>query len=79
MAEAVGVTAAAAQFSELSIKIIKAVKAIHDKLTDAPSEIQDRLHEIEDLQKLVAEVKRYPELQNPDTTSIVKSCVKIGR
>lgn len=61
MAEAVGVAAAAAQFAELSIKIIKAVKTIHDKLTDAPSEIQDRLHEIEDLQKLVAEVKRYPE------------------
>ncbi|KAH7129926.1 hypothetical protein B0J13DRAFT_509293 [Dactylonectria estremocensis] len=77
MAEAVGVAAAAAQFAGLSIKIIKTTKAIHDKLKDAPY-IQERLHEIEDLQKLVAEVNRYPELQNPHTTSILESCVKIS-
>ncbi|KAH7161699.1 hypothetical protein EDB81DRAFT_880016 [Dactylonectria macrodidyma] len=74
MAEVFGVAAAAAQFAGLSITIIKTAKAIHDKLKD--SDIQERLHEIEDLQKLIAEVKRYPELQNPETASILENCVK---
>ncbi|CAM1507445.1 Fc.00g070860.m01.CDS01 [Cosmosporella sp. VM-42] len=68
MAEVVGLVAAAGQFVEQSIKIIKFSKALYDKVQGAPEELQKWRQEIEEVQKLVTSIEDSPALRGSETT-----------
>ena len=63
MAEVVGVVAAAGQFIQQSNKIVLFIKAVHGKVQDAPAELKVWRQEIEELEKLVSNVRDSPALQ----------------
>ena len=67
MAEVVGLVAAAGQFVEQSIKIIKLSKALYDKVQDAPEELKGWGQEIEEVQKVVISIENAPALRRSDT------------
>ncbi|KAF4981704.1 hypothetical protein FZEAL_2506 [Fusarium zealandicum] len=78
MAEVVGLVAASGQFLEQSIKIIKFSKALHDKIQDAPDEIEAWRSQMTRLRELVQEICDTPSLQTTNISDTIKDCNEIG-
>lgn len=72
--EVLGAVTAAGQFIEQSIKVIQLIKGVHDKVHNAPTEIEKWTQEIETLVDIARKVQRTSVLQTPEIQAILSRC-----
>lgn len=73
-AELLGVAAAAAQFAEVAFKTAEFIKAVVDKVQDAPGRMRQEVGRIESLASLAAQIKTTKTLQTEDVGKILTRC-----
>lgn len=72
--EVIGAVAAAGQFVEQGIKIVKLVKSVYGQLEDAPGQIQQRSERLRDLISIAERIEQTKALQTTEAESILNRC-----
>ncbi|KAK3292420.1 uncharacterized protein B0H64DRAFT_365317 [Chaetomium fimeti] len=73
-AEVIGIVAAAGQFIEVTLKVIRLVQEVRSKSRNAPAETQQWIQEIETLKDIATVVQRTAALQTPQIEDILRRC-----
>ncbi len=69
--EVVGLVAAAGQFIEQTIKIVKLIQEVRSKWGDGPAEVQQWMQEMETIKGIVGKVQQISALQTPEIAAIL--------
>ena len=72
--EVIGIVAAAGQFIEQTVKVVRLVQEVRSKSRNAPAEIQQWIQEIETLKDIAITVQRTAVLQTPQIEAILQCC-----
>lgn len=74
---ALAVSTAAEQLLARGVKVLKVVRAIHNKVKDAPQEIEEWRTGIQDVLALNKKVEEAPALEDADVRRTVESCTRV--
>lgn len=74
MANIPGLVAASGQFLQKSILVDTKVKALYDKVQDAPKEFESQRCELESLQRIVATVRDDFSVQTTGVKTTIQKC-----
>lgn len=78
MAEIPGICAASWQFLQKSILFDTKVKALYDKVQDAPEEFESQRYELESLQRFVATVRDDSSVQTTGIKTTIQKCTVVS-
>ncbi|KAH8808657.1 ankyrin repeat-containing domain protein [Xylogone sp. PMI_703] len=76
--EVLGAVAAAGQFLEQGITLVKLVRALYDQVQNAPEELSQRCEELRDFNSIVADIKSKQRLQTTEIAAIICRATERG-